>query len=342
MRRRAHLPLLLLVAASSLLLTPPPAAVEARAAFACTPGGPATSLPFCRRSLPARARARDLVSRLTRAEKVRLLVNNAAGVPRLGVAGYEWWSEALHGVSDTGPGVRFGGAFPGATAFPQVIGTAASLNASLWELIGRVCAKQRVLEQRLVRDSGVRSWWTGGGRRELLLMTSGTAGPRRPQHSRFPSGQVMSSGTVESPHRPCYAGGRCLLGPWFQHNILEVTPHADTPTTPLSQHGSRRPQDPDCTAAYAPSKTAWPPPRLVLVPSRPSSSCHHPRRSRRTATRRRGRFCVGKERFASARRSTSLCAAGQVLSRPSITTCMAWFTFKPQITESKIPFASTF
>uniref|UniRef100_A0A453HUI7 Uncharacterized protein n=1 Tax=Aegilops tauschii subsp. strangulata TaxID=200361 RepID=A0A453HUI7_AEGTS len=39
---------------------------------------------------------------------------------------------------NTGPGVRFGGAFPGATAFPQVIGTAASFNASLWELIGRV------------------------------------------------------------------------------------------------------------------------------------------------------------------------------------------------------------
>jgi beta-glucosidase-like glycosyl hydrolase len=71
-----------------------------------------------------------------------LLVNNAAGVPRLGVAGYEWWSEALHGVSDTGPGVRFGGAFPGATAFPQVIGTAASLNATLWELVGRVRAVQ--------------------------------------------------------------------------------------------------------------------------------------------------------------------------------------------------------
>lgn len=65
-------------------------------------------------------------------------MNNAAGVPRLGVAGYEWWSEALHGVSDTGPGVRFGGAFPGATAFPQVIGTAASFNATLWELIRQV------------------------------------------------------------------------------------------------------------------------------------------------------------------------------------------------------------
>ncbi|KAL5204681.1 hypothetical protein ABZP36_009552 [Zizania latifolia] len=114
----------------------------ARAPFACAPGGPATSLPFCRQLLPLRARARDLVARLTRAEKVRLLVNNAAGVPRLGIAGYEWWSEALHGVSDTGPGVRFGGAFPGATAFPQVIGTAASFNASLWELVGRAVSDE--------------------------------------------------------------------------------------------------------------------------------------------------------------------------------------------------------
>ncbi|KAK8448180.1 hypothetical protein SEVIR_8G240500v4 [Setaria viridis] len=126
MRRRT---LLLLLLAVLLAATAP--AATARAAFACAPGGPATSLPFCRRSLPLRARARDFVSRLTRAEKVRLLVNNAAGVPRLGVAGYEWLSGALHGVSVRGPGVRFGG------AFPQVIGTAAALNASLWELIGR-------------------------------------------------------------------------------------------------------------------------------------------------------------------------------------------------------------
>jgi xylan 1,4-beta-xylosidase len=142
MRRRPLLPLLLLLVLVAATAAPTASPSSARAAFACAPGGPATSLPFCRQSLPLRARARDLVSRLTRAEKVRLLVNNAAGVPRLGVAGYEWWSEALHGVSDTGPGVRFGGAFPGATAFPQVIGTAASLNATLWELVGRVRAVQ--------------------------------------------------------------------------------------------------------------------------------------------------------------------------------------------------------
>ncbi|XP_066338580.1 probable beta-D-xylosidase 2 isoform X1 [Miscanthus floridulus] len=140
MRRRPHVPLLSIL--PLLLLAASTPASAARAAFACAPGGPATTLPFCRQSLPLQARARDLVSRLTRSEKVRLLVNNAAGVPRLGVAGYEWWSEALHGVSDTGPGVKFGGAFPGATAFPQVIGAAASLNATLWELIGRAVSDE--------------------------------------------------------------------------------------------------------------------------------------------------------------------------------------------------------
>jgi hypothetical protein len=81
---------------------------------------------------------RDFIGRLTLQEKVSLLVNNAAAVPRLGIRGYEWWSEALHGVSNVGPGTKFGGNFPGATSFPQVITTAASFNASLWEAIGRV------------------------------------------------------------------------------------------------------------------------------------------------------------------------------------------------------------
>ncbi|XP_073009532.1 probable beta-D-xylosidase 2 [Typha latifolia] len=126
-----HLHILLLFISSSSAAT-----AASRPAFACATGSPAASLPFCWTSLPIRARVRDLVGRLTREEKVKMLVNNAAGVPRLGIAGYEWWSEALHGVSNVGPAVRFGGAFPGATSFPQVISSAASFNASLWELIG--------------------------------------------------------------------------------------------------------------------------------------------------------------------------------------------------------------
>ncbi|PON61690.1 Glycoside hydrolase, partial [Parasponia andersonii] len=124
----------------------------AREPFACDQKDKTTGeLPFCRVSLPIQERVKDLIGRLTLQEKVRLLVNNAAAVPRLGIKGYEWWSEALHGVSNVGPGTKFGGAFPGATSFPQVITTAASFNASLWEAIGRVVSD----EARAMYNGGV-------------------------------------------------------------------------------------------------------------------------------------------------------------------------------------------
>ncbi|XP_017627782.2 probable beta-D-xylosidase 2 [Gossypium arboreum] len=116
---------------------------QARDPFACdSKDAKTSSLPFCKVSMPIPNRVTDLLGRLTMQEKVRLLVNNAAAVPRLGIKGYEWWSEALHGVSNVGPGTKFGGAFPGATSFPQVISTAASFNATLWEAIGRVVSDE--------------------------------------------------------------------------------------------------------------------------------------------------------------------------------------------------------
>ncbi|XVF72724.1 hypothetical protein PTKIN_Ptkin12aG0143200 [Pterospermum kingtungense] len=139
---------------SSLCLSSPPKIIilvlllsgafgETRDPFACDPKDAATpKLPFCKVSMPTSVRVRDLLGRLTLQEKIRLLVNNAAAVPRLGIKGYEWWSEALHGVSNVGPGTKFGGAFPGATSFPQVITTAASFNATLWEAIGRVVSDE--------------------------------------------------------------------------------------------------------------------------------------------------------------------------------------------------------
>uniref|UniRef100_A0A6N2NCB4 Glycoside hydrolase family 3 N-terminal domain-containing protein n=1 Tax=Salix viminalis TaxID=40686 RepID=A0A6N2NCB4_SALVM len=120
--------------------------------FACDPNdGAKRNLPFCQVKLPIQTRVNDLIGRMTLQEKVGLLVNNAAAVPRLGIKGYEWWSEALHGVSNVGPGTKFGGAFPVATSFPQVITTAASFNATLWEAIGQVVSD----EARAMFNGGV-------------------------------------------------------------------------------------------------------------------------------------------------------------------------------------------
>ena len=109
-------------------------------AFACdVVGNPALAgFPFCDKSLPINVRVADLVSRLTLKEKVGSMVDAAADVSRLGIPRYEWWSEALHGVSYIGPGTRFSNVVPGATSFPMPILTAASFNSSLFQAIGKV------------------------------------------------------------------------------------------------------------------------------------------------------------------------------------------------------------
>ncbi|KAK7319397.1 hypothetical protein RJT34_04118 [Clitoria ternatea] len=97
---------------------------------------------FCDKSLPVKARVADLVGRLTLQEKIGNLVNSAVDVSRLGIPRYEWWSEALHGVSNVGPGTRFSSVVAGATSFPMPILTAASFNTSLFETIGRVVSTE--------------------------------------------------------------------------------------------------------------------------------------------------------------------------------------------------------
>ncbi|XP_026435663.1 probable beta-D-xylosidase 2 [Papaver somniferum] len=125
---------------SLLLVT---AVESSRIPFACNPRDSNTkNYPFCKTNLPIQYRVRDFIGRLTLHEKVGLLVNNAAPVPRLGIQGYEWWSEALHGVSNVGPGTKFTPQFSAATSFPQVITTAASFNQSLWEEIGKVVSDE--------------------------------------------------------------------------------------------------------------------------------------------------------------------------------------------------------
>ncbi len=86
------------------------------------------SAPYLNPSLPLPERVNDLVSRMTLAEKVSQMQNHAAAIPRLGVAEYDWWSEALHGVARSGY----------ATVFPQAIGMAATFDAPLIHEEGNV------------------------------------------------------------------------------------------------------------------------------------------------------------------------------------------------------------
>src|ERR1700743_2194207 len=72
-------------------------------------------------SLPAADRVKDLLSRLTLAEKVSLLGYRSKSVDRLSIPAYNWWNEALHGVARAGE----------ATVFPQAIGMAATFNNEL-------------------------------------------------------------------------------------------------------------------------------------------------------------------------------------------------------------------
>jgi beta-glucosidase len=76
-----------------------------------------SSPPYLNPQLSPEVRARDLVSRMTLDEKASQLVNDARPIPRLGVPAYNWWSEALHGVIDSG-----------VTEFPEPIGLAATFD----------------------------------------------------------------------------------------------------------------------------------------------------------------------------------------------------------------------
>ncbi len=71
-------------------------------------------------------RAKELVAQMTIAEKMSQMRYDAPAIPRLGIPGYNWWNEALHGVARSGA----------ATVFPQAIAMAASFNTELMKKVG--------------------------------------------------------------------------------------------------------------------------------------------------------------------------------------------------------------
>ncbi|MBO4208898.1 glycoside hydrolase family 3 C-terminal domain-containing protein [Micromonospora echinofusca] len=75
---------------------------------------------------PLRDRVTDLLAHLTLAEKVALLHQHQAPVPRLGLPAFRTGTEALHGVAWLGP----------ATVFPQAVGLAATWDPDLLTAVG--------------------------------------------------------------------------------------------------------------------------------------------------------------------------------------------------------------
>lgn len=116
-------------AASAGTLTVPP---RAQAESQATPAYRDLSLPF-------ETRAADLVSRMTRAEKIQQFRAErqqssgvAPAIPRLGVPAYNYWNEALHGIAraaeDNDHKLNNGGE---ATEFPTGLGIASTWNPTL-------------------------------------------------------------------------------------------------------------------------------------------------------------------------------------------------------------------
>jgi beta-glucosidase len=74
---------------------------------------------------PLEARVKDLVNRLTLAEKASLLIDKAPAIERLGIPKYDAWNEALHGVAWR----------DGVTVFPQAIGLASTWDPELMQRV---------------------------------------------------------------------------------------------------------------------------------------------------------------------------------------------------------------
>jgi beta-glucosidase len=102
--------------------------------------------PFYDPKLPLEKRVDDLVSRLTLEEKVSLMGMDSAAIPRLGIASYRWWNEALHGLANGT-----------ATVFPNPTGLAAAWDVNLHHQMATVIG-QEGRARRAAQGSGLDFW----------------------------------------------------------------------------------------------------------------------------------------------------------------------------------------
>ncbi|MEJ2649873.1 MAG: hypothetical protein P8016_15875 [Sedimentisphaerales bacterium] len=113
MRKKSILILFACVMLGTIVGLPPFALVQNGPQSGVLPAGPGgrdVSTPpppprpdplptFYDANLPVQKRVDDLISRLSLEEKVSLMQMASPSIPRLGIAPYHWWTEALHGMT---------------------------------------------------------------------------------------------------------------------------------------------------------------------------------------------------------------------------------------------------
>ncbi|WP_084958071.1 glycoside hydrolase family 3 protein [Thermoactinospora rubra] len=107
------------------------------AGLAAAPAQAAGDLPFRDPSLPLAQRVDDLLGRLTLEEKLSLLHQSQAAIPRLGVPYHKNGTEALHGVGWSNHlGDNWNQKFAKGTVFPQAVGLASTWDPELVRRVG--------------------------------------------------------------------------------------------------------------------------------------------------------------------------------------------------------------
>lgn len=91
-----------------------------------------------------RQRAKELVGKMTLAEKLAQMRYEAPAIERLGIPAYNWWNECLHGVARSGC----------ATVFPQAIGMAASFDPALLETVAGAISEEARAKYNAYREFG--------------------------------------------------------------------------------------------------------------------------------------------------------------------------------------------
>ncbi|KAK1647689.1 hypothetical protein QYE76_065494 [Lolium multiflorum] len=177
--------------------------------------------PYCNASIPYADRVHDLIGWMTVEEKVSNLGDWADGAPRIGLPPYMWWSEALHGLSSTGPTTKFddpkkprlhsgrAAVFNG-TVFANVINSAASFNETLWMSIGQAISTEARAMYNL-------------GKSGLTYWSPNINVVRDPRWGR----------ALETPGEDPYVVGRYAVN--FVRGMQDVPGHAGAGVDPMSR-----------------------------------------------------------------------------------------------------------